>query len=461
MKPMAGKWHITKGVAVLILALCLQARAQDRYLVRIHGDAVANFAQKHGLTLVTRSDSNTNRITGSISPLPGPVHDLYVATLASGPSSQAALQSIQNDPSVERVEPNQPVSLPRKTAASLSHWRAADGSASGNVSYFGTPAWGAYVTQPAAGIVRIQGAHQLATGAGTVAFLDTGVDFTNPVLGASLNFGWDFTTNTPGGSDIDPAQLNQSTTSILDDESVVILDQSTTSILDQSTTSILDQSTTSILDGQPATSAYGHGTMIAGIIHLVAPTARLLPVKVFGSDGTSDLATILSGFYWAVNNGAKVINMSFSMSDYSAEFSRALDYAASKAVISVASAGNDGSQVIVYPAGYSQAMGVASTDNYDQRSSFSNYGSVVTVAAPGEGVISTYPGALYAAGWGTSFSAPFVSGAAALLVDIDGHIGQSQAQLAVSQAMPVGQGLGAGRLDLVQACLFEAARGGN
>jgi len=294
-----------------------------------------------------------------------------------------------------------------------------------------------------------------------VAFLDTGVDFTNPVLAASLSLGWDFTTNTPGGFETQSAQVNQSTTSILDQSTTSILDAESMLVLDQSTTSILDQSTTSILDGTPATSDYGHGTMIAGIIHLVAPSARLLPVKVFWNDGTSNLSTILSGLYWAVDHGASILSMSFSMSDYSWEFFKALNYASSQGVISVASAGNDGEQVTVYPAGYSQVMGVASTNDNDQRSSFSNYGnSLVTVAAPGEGVISTYPGMRYAAGWGTSFSAPFVSGAAALLLDINGNINQTQAQRAVSQAVPVGQGLGAGRLDLFQACSYEV-RGNN
>ena len=450
-----------RGV-VLILVLFLRASAQDRYLVRIHSDEVTHFALNHGLTVLTAPDDPRNPKIGSIGPLAGFPQDLYLATLASGPSSRKALQSIQGDPSVQRLEADQNVELPRKNAKTRNARTSSQLSAtasriSGSANYFGTSAWSAYVNQPAAGIVRIQDAHRFATGAGTVAFLDTGVDFTNPVLAGSLNFGWDFTTNTPWGWETNTVQVSQSTTSILDDDSIMVLDQSTTSILDQSTTSILDQSTTSILDGKPATSAYGHGTMIAGIIHLVAPTARLLPVKVFWNDGTSNLSTVLSGLYWAVNHGAKVINMSFSMSDYSAEFSKALDYANSHGVISVASAGNDGQQVMVYPAGYSQAMGVASTNNSHQRSSFSNYGnSLVTVAAPGEGVISTYPNFQYAAGWGTSFSAPFVSGAAALLVDISGNIDEARAQQAISHVWPIGQGLGAGELDLFQACSYQA-----
>jgi subtilisin family serine protease len=468
---MAGKWQITMRVAILSLILCLYAPAQDRYLIRIPGSAVANFARNHGLTLLNSAVNAANPRIGTIGPLAGSVQNLYLATVASGPSSQAALTSFQNDPSVQRVEADQSVSLPKGSGASA-HSQTTVSSASGTVLYYGTPAWSAYVNQPAASMVQIPQAHQNVTGAGTVAFLDTGVDFTNPVLAASLNFGWDFTNNTPGGWDFGSAQTNQSTTSILDDDSILILDQSTTSILDlwgnwdpdqsnganlnQSSTSILDQSTTSILDGKQVTNDYGHGTMIAGIIHLVAPTARLLPVKVFGDDGTSDLATILSGFYWAVGQGAKVINMSFSMSNYSAEFSSALEYAVSQGVILVASAGNDGNQVVVYPAGYSQAMAVASVNNSDQRSTFSNYGNWVAVAAPGEGVISTYPQGQYAAGWGTSFSAPFVSGAAALLVQISGKLNQSQAQQAISQAVPAGQGLGAGVLDLPLAVSYES-----
>ena len=463
---MTGKWHVAILRVLFLVVLILPASAQDRYLVRVNGNSASSFARNQGLTLLSSPADPKNPKPGTLSPLAGSAKNLYVATLGStGTAAAAAVQSILKDPAVQGVEQDQPVALPKAVPSAHAPVAPAPSKAAavtstvpllGSSWYYGSFAWSQYVNQPASGIVGISQAHRLATGAGTVAYLDTGADFTNSVLASSLNQGWDFTNNVAGGAEV--PSLDQSTTSILDSDSIVLLNQSTTSILDQSTTSILDQSTTSILDGTPVKSAYGHGTMIAGIVHLVAPTARLLPVKVFGNDGTSSLSLILSGLYWAVDHGgANVINMSFSMTDYSQELANALNYANSQGVICVASVGNDGEQITLFPAGYNHTMGVASTNNSDKRSTFSNYGSAVTVAAPGEGIISPYPGNRYAAGWGTSFSAPFVSGAAALLIQLTGNINESQAEKAVEQADNVGgQGLGAGRLDLSQACSYEA-----
>src|SRR5258707_8451237 len=147
--------------------------------------------------------------------------------------------------------------------------------------------------------------------------------------------------------------------------------------------------------------------------------------------------------------------MSFDTKASSVELHKALGYANQEGIICAASAGNDGQgpPLLVYPAAFqNDVMGVASTSDQDTRSSFSNYGSaIVWVAAPGEAIVSTYPFDTYAAGWGTSFSAPFVSGGAALLHNLQAAIGQSGAETAVANAVPLepSWGLNHGRLDLM------------
>jgi hypothetical protein len=195
--------------------------------------------------------------------------------------------------------------------------------------------------------------------------------------------------------------------------------------------------------------------MVMGVIHHVAPTAKLLPLKAFHADGTGNLSDILRAIYYAVQNNASVINMSFDFKAPSTELQNALDYAKSLNLICAASAGNDGQgpPLLVYPAALqNDVMGVASTSNTDARSSFSNYGdAIVWVAAPGEAIVTTYPFSTYSAGWGTSFSAPFVSGGAALLRNLRTDINESLAASAVGHAQFVGPDMGKGRLDLLMA----------
>jgi len=322
------------------------------------------------------------------------------------------------------------------------------------VTYSGSTVWDGYVNQPAANIVRVSAAQSTfnVMGRGIVADIDTGVDPNHPALKAVLLPGYDFTRNQPGGSemtDYSGAPPPPNTTNVAQ--------------VNQSTAAVLDQSTAAVLDTNPQYSAFGHGTMVMGIIHLVAPQAQLLPLKAFSSDGTGYLSNILHAVYYGVQSGINVINMSFDMKSNSVEFSKAISYANQNNVICASSAGNDGVQETVYPAAYqSDVMGVASTSDNDTRSSFSNYGdAIVWVAAPGEGVISTYPFSTYAAGWGTSFSAPFVSGAGALLLGLDPTTNESKAAAAVAHAVPVGSGMGNGRLDLVQALQSVAPSTGN
>ncbi|PYX83205.1 MAG: hypothetical protein DMG70_11870 [Acidobacteria bacterium] len=324
--------------------------------------------------------------------------------------------------------------------------------------YHGTTVWHGYANQPAAVRVGVPTAQSQFSVFGTgfiVADIDTGVDPNHPALaGVLLGNGvrlpsYDFTKNQEGASelnDLSPA----------DSSSIHSCSPSPTcqpAKVNQSSAAILDQSSAAILDTNPKYAAFGHGTMVMGVIHLVAPQASLLPLKAFSSDGTGYLSNILQAIYYAVAHGANVINMSFDFKSYSPELATALNYASQKTLICGASAGNEGQNIVVYPAGLrSSVMGVASTTDSDTRSSFSNYGSaVVWVAAPGEGIVTTYPFNTYAAGWGTSFSAPFVSGTSALLHNKQ-STNEAQAATAIAHAQPLPDStLGHGRLDIVQA----------
>jgi subtilisin family serine protease len=150
--------------------------------------------------------------------------------------------------------------------------------------------------------------------------------------------------------------------------------------------------------------------------------------------------------------------MSFNLAAPSPEIHRAIQYANTLGIVCVAAAGNQGVEEQVYPAAYTDlVMGIASTSNTDQLSSFSNYGAeLVWAAAPGEGVMTTYPFGLWAAAWGTSFSTPMISGTAALLLQMSPFCDQYCASSAIAHAVPLGDALGNGRLDVYQALQAEA-----
>lgn len=315
-------------------------------------------------------------------------------------------------------------------------------------NYFGSPVWNGYANQPAAGIIRLAEARQEfgVDGAGVVAMIDTGVDRDHPALAGVLLPGYDFLNNLPQAAD-EKGDVTQSVSPVLDGGPWLV-NSSTLAILNG-----LDLPLISALTSPPY-RAFGHGTMVAGVVHMVAPRAQILPLRAFRKDGSGYLSDVIRAVYYAADQRANVLNMSFSFGSRSAELTRALEYASGRGTILVASAGNDGSSALVWPAASPLVMGVASTNHFDQRSSFSNFGpELVWVAAPGEDIVTTYPFNSYAAASGTSFSAPMVAGTVALLLDAGGNPTPQQAAAAIAHARYPSAALGNGRLDIQSALL--------
>jgi subtilisin family serine protease len=173
--------------------------------------------------------------------------------------------------------------------------------------------------------------------------------------------------------------------------------------------------------------SWGHGTFMGGLIMMMAPDARLLPVKVLNSDGRGDAFTLALGIFHAIDQGADVINMSLGTT-YNAEvLEDAVEEAKDRGVILVAAAGNrnlnadEDDSGKEFPALKTSAVGVASLNDQDVKSDFSNYGKRIKISAPGSDQMwSSIPvndeGHDYAAWEGTSLATAIVSGSAALIL---------------------------------------------
>ncbi len=381
----------------------------------------------NGCTVVGNLDGNANQI--------------FLVRPAQGLLPQLLAGLLRLVTGILDAEPDQTLMIPPNNANQTSSSTPPQGLwDTAPVNYYGNTVTHGYVNQPAAQIIHIDQAQDAfnVSGAGIVADIDTGVDPNHPAFNGLLLPGYDFTRNQPGGSEMNDISMS----------SPPPCETCAAANVNQHTAAMLDQHTAAMLDGSQY-EAFGHGTMVMGVIHLVAPTAKLLPLKAFSANGSGSLSNILAAIYYAVQHNANVINMSFDLTTSSTELKNAINYANSHNVICVASSGNDGVQEMVYPAGLQNVIGVASTNNQDQRSNFSNYGNqIVWVAAPGEGVITTYPFATYAAGWGTSFSSPMVAGTASLIVNVQPKFGENQAAWAISHGKWIGFNMGYGRLDV-------------
>jgi thermitase len=140
-------------------------------------------------------------------------------------------------------------------------------------------------------------------------------------------------------------------------------------------------------------------------------------VKVCDDVGRCEASTAAEGIIWAVNHGARVINISFCV-ESSPDLEEAINYAWSQGCVIVAAAGNEGKSTPAYPACYANCFAVAATNANDSLALLSNHGDWVDVAAPGFKIYSTFPQNEYGYRSGTSSSAAYVSGVAALVFSV-------------------------------------------
>lgn len=173
-----------------------------------------------------------------------------------------------------------------------------------------------------------------------------------------------------------------------------------------------------------------HGTHVAGIVvgagtnifasPLGESKIEIMPLKFLGQGGSGSTSNAIRAIYYAVSNGARVINNSWGGSGYSKALQDAIAYAYDNHVLVVSAAGNYGSNndsKPIYPASYDvpSNISIASTNVLDERSGFSNYGALsVHLGSPGESIESTVPGNALLKMSGTSMAAPLVAGLAAL-----------------------------------------------
>ena len=155
-----------------------------------------------------------------------------------------------------------------------------------------------------------------------------------------------------------------------------------------------------------------NGSLIAGVDW----NCRIMPVKVLNSGNSGLYSWWADGIAWALTNGADVINLSAGGSTADTTLSNAIMDAIAQGVVFVTITHNDGGGAIRFPGRMEACITVGATDTNDARASFSNYGSATDLVAPGNNMaLVSRSGTLLTGWWGTSFAAPQVSGAAALL----------------------------------------------
>jgi len=229
----------------------------------------------------------------------------------------------------------------------------------------------------------------------------------------------------------------------------------------------------SLANDEPGGSASGHGTFVAGVLHLVAPEASLCVYRVLDPTGRGTGYDVASALLHATDAGCKVANLSLGMTGIDPALDQALAYAFTHGVFIAAAAGNDSTsdpEWFPVPASSPTCVAVAALDSVLRKADFSNYGPRIAFSAPGTRVYGPLLDSTYAWWDGTSFAAPFVSGTAAVVWAMDSALSlddvdslMARSAIAVDSLNPGLEGLLGHGLVNPAGCaqLYRWSRGGD
>jgi len=183
---------------------------------------------------------------------------------------------------------------------------------------------------------------------------------------------------------------------------------------------------------------YGHGTATAGTAAAIGNNAigvsglamksSIMPLVVLDSSNYASYANIARAIIYASDQGVRVMNISIGGTSSSLTMQSAIDYAWNKNAIIFAAAGNNNSNVPIYPAALNKVIAVSATDSADNRSSFSSYGAWIDISAPGTNIYTTLNGGSYGGYNGTSFASPLAAGLAALILSVNSGLTNVQVE---------------------------------
>ncbi|MDZ4289011.1 MAG: S8 family serine peptidase [Prosthecobacter sp.] len=196
-----------------------------------------------------------------------------------------------------------------------------------------------------------------------------------------------------------------------------------------------------VKDGTPPN---GHGTAMASLIAGTgedeggaATASRLMDIRVADVNGESNTALVADGIMQAVDQGARVINISLGTTGDSAVLRRAVAYAVERGVVIVAAAGNEQQTTLSYPAGYEGVISVGAMDAEGVQAYFSNSGETLTISAPGVGIVSAYSNGRTVIGSGTSQATAITTGVVSTLLGW-GYLPQNIVSTLTSSAQQTG-----------------------